>query len=156
MNDKRDTIDQPSGFRNLVGYRATVWREGYTEFEIEIDNRHYNSSGFLHGGVYVALLDSAMSHAATWCGATGNARRCVTLSLTTTFLATARTPLVRAVGRLESVSGRTATCRGEVFDGNGELCAAAQGSYRYTRGSENTAGVPVAGEPPPSSAGREQ
>lgn len=145
MNDKRDTIDQPSGFRELVGYRATVWREGYTEFEIEIDRRHYNSSGFLHGGVYVALLDSAMSHAATWCSTAGNVRRCVTLGLSTTFLATVHTPLARAVGRLESVDGRTATCRGEVFDDNGELCAAAQGSYRYTRGSEQVTGVPVAG-----------
>ena len=91
MNDKRDTIDLPSGFRQLVGYRATVWRDGLAEFEIEIDERHYNSSGFLHGGVYVALLDSAMSHAATWCNTTGNRRRCVTLSLSTSFLATART-----------------------------------------------------------------
>ncbi len=153
MNDKRDTIDLPSGFRQLVGYHATVWREGLAEFAIEIDGRHYNSSGFLHGGVYVALLDSAMSHAATWCSTAGNRRRCVTLSLSTSFLATAHTKVVRAVGRLESTFERTATCRGEVFDGNGELCAAAQGSYRYTRGSERVAGVPIVGEPA-STAGR--
>ncbi len=146
MNDKSSPIDlgKPSGFKTLVGYRTPVWREGYAEFEVEIGPEHANSSGFLHGGVYMTILDAAMGHASTWCRVDGNVRRCVTLTLNTTFMAVARTRVVRAVGHLISVEGRIATCRAEVVDAGGEICINAQGSYLYMRGSEYIDGVPAA------------
>ena len=69
MNDKTVRLDlgKPSGFRDLVGYRTTEWREGFAVFEVDIGAQHHNSSGFLHGGVYVTILDAAMGHASTWC-----------------------------------------------------------------------------------------
>jgi len=145
MNDKSTAIDlgKPSGFKSLVGYRTPVWRQGYAEFEIEIGPQHTNSSGFLHGGVYMTILDAAMGHASTWCSVEGNVRRCVTLSLSTNFLAVARTSPVRAIGHLVSVNGRIATCRAEVVDAAGGVCINGQGSYMYMRGSEHITGIPV-------------
>ena len=55
---------KPSGFRALVGYKAVVWRRDYAEVELEIDDRHMNSLGILHGGVYMTMMDAAMGHAA--------------------------------------------------------------------------------------------
>jgi acyl-coenzyme A thioesterase PaaI-like protein len=91
----------------------------------------------------MTILDAAMGHASTWCSVEGNVRRCVTLSLNTSFLAIARTRLVRAIGHLESVNGRIATCRAEVVDGNGEVCINGQGSYMYMRGCEKVEGIPA-------------
>ena len=144
MNDKTTPLDlgKPSGFRDLVGYRTTEWREGYAVFEVDIGEQHYNSSGFLHGGVYVTILDAAMGHASTWCSVTGNIRRCVTLNLTTTFIATAQTPIIRAVGVQVNISDRMSICRGQVLDSNGEVCVSGQGHYRYMRGHEAVEGVP--------------
>lgn len=154
MNDKTGPIDlgKPSGFRDLVGYRTTVWREGHAIFEVEIGEQHSNSSGFLHGGVYVTILDAAMGHASTWCSIEGNVRRAVTLNLTTTFIATARTPLIRAVAYQVSVADRMSVCRGQVLDANGEVCVSGQGSYRYMRGHDAVEGVPAAS----LKAGRDQ
>ena len=145
MNDKavKRDIGKPSGYRDLLGYRAVVWRDGYAEFEIDIDARHLNSNGFLHGGVYVAVLDTAMSYAATWCGVPGNVRRCVTLTMTQSFVATARTPVVRGIGWLEQVQDRVASCHGEIRDADGKVCVTSLGSYRYMRGSQHVTGVPL-------------
>ena len=73
----------------------------------------------------------------------GNVRRCVTLNLTTTFIATARTPLIRAVGLQVNISERMSICRGQVLDSNGDVCVSGQGHYRYMRGHETVEGVPA-------------
>lgn len=138
---------QPVSFRTMVGHRCTVWRNGYAEFELDLQDHHYNPGGIVHGGVYLTVLDSTLAHAAVWCAVPGNKRRAVTISLTTSFLAPARGGLIRAIGRLEGVCDRIATCSGEVVDGDGRLVAAAQGSFRYFPGSEHLDGLPQKEKP---------
>ena len=128
-----------SGFRTLVGYRTLVWRDGYAE--IVLDVGPVEKSGIVHGGVYATLLDAACGHAATWVSVEGNIRRCVTLSLTTSFLATARSGPLVAVGRLEAIRDRVGTLTAEVRDDAGTVFAVGQASFRYERGSERTEGV---------------
>jgi uncharacterized protein (TIGR00369 family) len=133
---------KPSGFRTLVGYRAIVWRENYAEIELALGPQHMNSLGITHGGVYVAMLDAAFGHAVTWCSVPGHVRNCVTLSLTTSFLAPATSGVIKAIGRLDGIAERIATTSGEVVDEAGQLLAVGQGSFRYFRGSERVEGVP--------------
>ena len=149
MNDKSDQIDlgKPSGFKDLVGYRTPVWEEGHAIFEVEIDERHTNSSVFLHGGVYMTILDATMGHASTWCSVKGNVRRCVTLSLTSNFVAVARTKIVRAEAWLRAVDNGVATCRGEVRDANDVICVSGNGSYLYMRGCEALEGITPTPQP---------
>lgn len=144
MNDKTGKADlgKPSGFRDLVGYRTIHWVEGHAIFEVEIGPEHHNSSGFLHGGVYMTILDAAMGHASTWCNEEGHVRPCVTLSLTANFVAVARTPIIRAKAWLQGVAGRAAVCHGEVVDAADNVCLTGNGSYRYLRGGEALAGIP--------------
>jgi uncharacterized protein (TIGR00369 family) len=146
MNDKAaspvTTTTQPGGFRKHVGYRTTVWRENYAEIVLDLEASHGNTHGALHGGVYMTVIDAAMGQAATWCPVEGHIRRCVTVSLSTSILAAARGPRIRAVARLESAAERVAVCRAEVIDHDGTVCATAQGTFRYIAGGENLAGVP--------------
>lgn len=134
---------QPGGFRKHIGYKTIVWRENYAEIVLDLEAFHGNTVGALHGGVYMTIMDAAMGQAATWCPVEGNVRRCVTISLTTSFLKAARGPRIKAVTRLESNANRVAVCRGEIVDADGTICATAQGSFRYMRGSERVEGVPL-------------
>jgi len=148
MPDNRPEPDlykpEPGGFRKHVGYRTTVWRENYAEIILDLEAFHGNTVGALHGGVYMTLMDAAMGQAATWCPVEGNVRRCVTISLTTSFLTAARGPRITAVTRLEGNTDRVAVCRGEIIDADGTICITGQGSFRYLRGCEKLEGIPKA------------
>jgi len=143
MQDKtvHSSTGKPSGFRTLVGYRAVVWRESYAEVVLDLGAQHLNSLGIMHGGVPMTILDAAMGHAATWCSVPGNVRRCVTVSLTTSFVTPARNGVIRAIGRLIAIDNRIGTCLGEVVDDGGRLIAAGQASFRYFSGCERVEGV---------------
>ncbi len=134
-------IGRPSGFRRLIGYKTAEWSDGYAAILLKLEDKHLNSQNNPHGGLYVTLMDAAMGHAATFCATPGHKRACVTVGLQTNFLAPGRGPYLKAVARLIDINGRTATCTGEIVDGEGTLCAVAQGSFRYLRGSENPHGV---------------
>lgn len=133
---------QPGGFRKHVGYRTTVWRENYAELVLDLEAFHGNTHGALHGGVYMTVIDAAMGQAATWCPIEGHIRRCVTVSLSTTFLKAVNGPRIKVVARLESVANKVAVCRAEVIDPDGSVCATAQGTFRYVKGGELPQGVP--------------
>src|SRR5258706_10819977 len=148
MNDRRAATPQPgaletlSGFRDLVGYRTAAWRENYAEVELQIGSEHGNRIGRAHGGVYATILDAAMGHAAAWCGTKGHIRHCVTLSLTTHFLEGVSTGTIKAIGQVEHIENRIATCSGPVISDRGHVLALGQGSFRYFPGSEHVTGVP--------------
>lgn len=137
-----DGSSKANRFRKLVGYTTKVWRENYGEVELLVDERHANSLGIVHGGVFVTLLDAAMGHAVGFCRVQGNVRSAVTVSLTSTFLAPAKTRTLVGRGRVVAVSGRIATVSGEVLDGDGTICVSGQGSFMYLPGSEHPDGVP--------------
>ena len=144
MTDQSDEAGKRrrSGFRTLVGYTTKAWREAYGEVELVIGAQHLNSIGVVHGGIYAALLDVAMGHAVSYCTGPGNARYSTTMSLTTTFLKGIEQGVLSAVGRVDGVAGRVATCTGEVRNAEGVLLAVGQGSFLYFPGSERPDGVP--------------
>ena len=55
----------------------------------------------------------------------------VTVSLTTTFLASARSGRVIARGVVTGQQGRMVTLTGEVVDGDGTVCVVGQASFMY-------------------------
>lgn len=131
------------GFRRMLGYKTTVWRERYSEVELEIDSRHDNSHGIVHGGVYAALLDAAFGGAVAYCGVPGRIRLAVTIQLQTVYMAPAKRGVLTAKARVIGVEGRIATCEGEVLLDDGTLCATGTGSFMYLHGSETADGVPM-------------
>lgn len=47
-----------------MGYRVSSLREGGAVVELQTDDRHFNFSGYTHGGVICTLMDTAMGMAA--------------------------------------------------------------------------------------------
>jgi uncharacterized protein (TIGR00369 family) len=129
------------GFRRNVGYETKLWAERYAEITLKIDERHDNSHGIVHGGIYAALLDAAFGHAVAYCSTPGNTRLAVTITLQITYMAPAKTGVLTAKGRVLGVEGRVATCSGEVYLDDGTLCARGQASFMYKAGSERPEGV---------------
>jgi uncharacterized protein (TIGR00369 family) len=140
----RNNFGRPvHGFRRIVGYETRVWRHRYAEIALAIDGRHDNSHGNVHGGVYCTLLDSAFGHAVAFCGVPGRTRLAVTITLQTTYLAPAKAGLLVAKAWVLDVTGRVATCRGEIWVNETTLCATGQSSFMYMPGSEAPDGVPM-------------
>lgn len=135
--------DAPSGFRQLLGYRLVEWENGMAAIALTIGPRHLNRAGALHGGVISTLIDAAGGYAGTYCAVPGHARRCVTVSLTTQYLAQTKSGVLTARARVRGGGKRLFIASAEVTDAGGTLLAIGEGVYRYRSGSENPQGVPV-------------
>ena len=135
--------EAPSGFRQLLGYRVLDWKDGEAAITLTIGPRHLNRGGALHGGVIATLIDAAGGHAGTYCPEPGHVRRCVTVSLTTQFLAQTKSGVLTARARVRGGGKRLFMASAEVHDSAGALLAVGEGVYRYRTGSENPRGVPV-------------
>lgn len=47
-------------FADLIGYRITEQRDGYSESEIDVTDIHINVNGVVHGAVIYAMADTGM------------------------------------------------------------------------------------------------
>ncbi len=55
--------DEDRGFLTLVGAPAPVTDEGTARLEIDVDERHLNRAGTVHGGLLATLVDATMGAA---------------------------------------------------------------------------------------------
>ena len=138
-----DLADSP--FNELIGFQIAEWREDYVELTLQLERKHLNRSGVVHGGVLATLIDAAGGFAGCYCAVKGNVRRGLTLSVTTNFTGQARTGTVRVVGR-KRVGGRKIFFASvEAFNEQGDLIALGECTYRYRSGSETSEGSPAEG-----------
>jgi len=135
--------DDLPGFHNLLGYRQVSWEEEEAVISLELQPRHLNLGGVIHGGVLTSLLDIAMAEAGTYCPYPGRMRKAITLSLTTTFTGQCSGGVIRVTGRKRAGGTRIFNSTGEVHDEQGNLLAIAEGTFRIRSGSEKPEGVPI-------------
>jgi len=101
---------------------------GGVVWEYQVDPRHYNPYGALHGGVVLALLDTAMGHAvATKIHAAGRFNAVAQLS--TNFLAPVYVGLLRARANVLKVGKRLAVVEARAEDADGTVVAIATATH---------------------------
>jgi uncharacterized protein (TIGR00369 family) len=140
-----DPLAPEHGFAALVGYRIDAWSWQRAAVALEVAERHLNRSGVLHGGVLSTLIDTACGYAGCYCERPGHARRAMTLQLSTQFLAPVRAGQTLTATAEVTGGGRSvffAACRVETDDGT--LAGRGEGTFKYTPGSGDPAGVPIA------------
>jgi uncharacterized protein (TIGR00369 family) len=123
----------PEGFHfgDVLGMRRTRAIAGEATFEIEIGPEHLNRHGTVHGGVLMAMLDTA----GLWAIADPDREgppKAVTVSLSCSFVGRleAADVCIRAIGRI-SKQGRRTYFSSIVAESHpsGQLLATAQGIY---------------------------
>lgn len=133
-----------SGFREVLGFAITEWSPDKAVLRVELTPRHLNRNGFVHGGVFVSLLDSAAGLCGTYCEVPGNVRRCITVSLSTHFISPLKDGVLRVEANLIS-QGRKMFFVEARITCEDVLVATGHGTFRYVLGGEDKAGSPPAG-----------
>lgn len=128
---ERKIADKLIGFRRLIGLEARELSNGYALMELTIGPEHLNSQGFLHGGILATMIDHTGGIAGCFCAETGNSRKAVTISLSTSFLAAAASGKVTAIGRKRPGGRRIFVSTTEITDEAGRLLAIGEATYRY-------------------------
>lgn len=102
---------------------------GRITFFLEPAEYHYNPIGSVHGGVFAALLDSAMGCAVLSRLAAGTGYTTLELSVNFVRPLKAGSGLVRCEGQVRSLVRRVATADGRIVDAKGRLYAHATTTY---------------------------
>jgi uncharacterized protein (TIGR00369 family) len=127
-------------FSELLGARITAFEPGLTELALEIDGRHLQQFGLVHGGIWCYAADNALTFAA----GSVLGPSVVTGGLSIHYLRGAREGTLRARARVAHHDQRHATCRVDLSvdgpDGETALCAIAHGTAFATRRGSDEAG----------------
>lgn len=122
-------VSVPAGL--VVGPLGFVLRdgeEGRSVWEYRVDPAHFNLNGTLHGGVMMALLDTAMGFAVV-ARVSAQGRINAAAEQSTRFLAPVRTGLITAVATVLKIGKRLAIVEARATDDSGTLVAVASATH---------------------------
>lgn len=121
-----------SGARTLVGYQSSMPDDGRGECGLDVEPRHLNRMGVLHGGFISMLLDNG-------CGVAvrnmmgGPDIAVVTVTLAVNFMASVRSGRVTATGRVTGGGRSLKFAEAELRDESGQLLATATATFKIVR-----------------------
>lgn len=92
--------------------------------DLDIEPRHLNFMGFVHGGVFCTLLDTAMARSFFF-SSPDEAKKGATLEMKVNFLKTANSGRITAYGKLVNSTKKTAYVEGRIENEEGQLLAKA-------------------------------
>jgi acyl-CoA thioesterase len=125
----------------VAGARLAEAREGYARVTMRLRPDHLNGVGVVQGGAVFTLADFAFAVASNSHGTVA-----VALDVAITFARAARTGVLVAEAREESVSRRVSVCNVRVTDAAGEVIALFRGTA--FRKEESLAAVLAASRKP--------
>ena len=103
-------------FRGFVGDRYVI--------DLEIEPRHHNVMGFVHGGVLCTLLDTAMARSFFYSQPEAE-KKGATLEMKVNFLKSSTAGKITAYGKLVNSTKQTAYVEGYLENEAGQLLAKA-------------------------------
>ena len=120
-----------TGAQRLIGFVVDLrGGDGAARCHLDVDARHLNRHGVLHGGITATLLDAATGFAASLSVDPQARTLFLTVALDTHFLAPAREGRVTATGRVTGGGRRLLFAAGELRDASGGLIATATGVFK--------------------------
>jgi len=125
-----DTPQMYGAFNRMVGFELVEWQRDHACVELDLAERHTNTMGVSHGGVLMSALDFACGMAGCFRPPPQPRAYCVTLTMTTNFIAPMRTGLLRAHGRRVGGGRKTFFTEGEIVLPDGTLIATATGAFK--------------------------
>lgn len=130
-------IRAETGTQRLVGYVIDLKDPGgRARVILDLDGRHLNRHGVLHGGIAAMLLDSASGFTCSLADDPETLPPVLTVALTTNFLAPGRRGRVTAVGKITG-GGRSLTyASAELTHEDGTLIATSTGVFKRVKGGK--------------------
>jgi uncharacterized protein (TIGR00369 family) len=113
----------PPPICQLVGFALTFIEPGRAVFEMEVDERHHNPMGTLHGGIYCDLADAAMGYA--YAATLGEGETFTTVELKINFFRPVRKGTLIAEAKVIKAGGTLGYVECDVKDRDGKLLARA-------------------------------
>jgi uncharacterized protein (TIGR00369 family) len=114
---------QPAPISRFLGMTIMTIAAGRAIFEMEIDERHHNPMGTLHGGVYCDLADAAMGYA--YASTLGEGESFTTIELKINFLRAVRKGKLIAEATVVKAGSTLGYIECDVKDDGGRLVARA-------------------------------
>lgn len=129
MSEARGPTDVSLGsVHGPLGFVLRSIERGRSSWDYRVDPAHFNPNGSLHGGVLMALMDTAMGFAiASHVFPEGRFNAAAEMS--TRFLAPVRDGLVKAEATVLKIGKRLATVEARVTDEAGNLIAVATATH---------------------------
>jgi uncharacterized protein (TIGR00369 family) len=114
---------EPPPIARLVGFTLKSIEPGRAVFEMEVDERHHNPMGTLHGGIYCDLADAAMGYA--YAATLTDGESFTTIELKINFLRGVRKATLTADARVVKAGSTLGYIECDVKDHAGRLVARA-------------------------------
>ena len=111
-------------FNDETGLNFQGWVEDHYVIDLELEPRHHNAMGFVHGGVLCTLLDTAMARSFFY-SQPDEKKTGATLEMKINFLKSSTAGKITACGRLVNSTRQTAYVEGYIINAEGQLLAKA-------------------------------
>lgn len=123
-----------SGAELMVGYRIDLNDpSGIATVTLDIDAKHRNRNGTLHGGIHAMMLDAAAGFAASrFLAGEGALVQVMTLSLNTSYVAAVAEGQVVATGKVTGGGYKIVYATAEITDVGGRVLSSAAGVFKRT------------------------
>src|SRR5450755_866950 len=116
-----DQADPPAG--RLIGFSLREIEPGRALFTMNVDERHHNPMGTLHGGIYCDIADAAMGMA--YAATLAEGETFTTIELKINFLRAVRKATLTAEARVVKAGSTVGYVECEVKDDSGKMVAKA-------------------------------
>ena len=128
-----DLSDIGSGAQDLIGYQIDLSAaDGSARVILDIEARHLNRNGSLHGGIVAMMLDAASGFAASRSEMKERLGNVVTVSFTTQFFAPGLPGRVVATGRVVGGGSKIKFCDAELVAEDGRVLSRSSGVFKLT------------------------
>lgn len=119
------------GLNGSLGFDLVEWREGFARVVVDLDDRHKNRQGGIHGGVTAALIDAATGFCGIYEPDPEKRRGNVTVSLNVNYTGRPKGTRLICTAELLRAGRRIYFASALVHDDAGNLIASAEAVYAY-------------------------
>lgn len=126
-----DTSGFTKGLNGSLGFDLVEWREGFARVTVDLDDRHKNRQGGIHGGVTAALIDAATGFCGIYDPDPEKRRGNVTVSLNVNYTGRPKGTRLTCTAELLRAGRRIYFASALVRDDTDNLIASAEAVYAY-------------------------
>ncbi len=133
MSEPEKIVRGDSGAQQMIGYEVHIFADR-AEAHLNIEDKHLNRRGYLHGGITALLIDSSCGYASSRALSDDVSQPVVSLNIEVAYLAPGEGKSLKAVARARKVGRSIVFCNVEITRDDGTLIATGNGVFKAVKG----------------------